>query len=436
MAAILVDGQPADKLFDSVSRINRDIASIFPIPTNLLVNVRNVQIHSQLVNVCGRCFQGHGVRHTWAYDLIPHLLLLCPVIDNLEVEIESAWYSYDTKLKVNQQHVSIPLPVERSVNPFLLRSYGVIDASGARWASTSREWAEHFWPKYLEEWNEKKPQRNLFRLSISLTGQSYFPVTFSIKNVWYILTALGILDTIGEVEVKNLHTYISRYPTPAWFTAAIPGGTATLPELQAKKVKTLRLECGEEQVGGFDLTLRQLKHVFPNLENLSIATVGVFLREDLAFLDNLTTLRQLSITERSNQELEQEEGPDSIYATNLLIECMELLLHPPNLRTIRWNRAGYQRVHCEILKGHLEQIEFVDVWLTIGEEKILVGERYDGWYFREELFHATGCEDRWGKLWMKRFLTDTEMMEPFGVEPDPNINEETRSEASAEAIPW
>lgn len=355
------------------------------------------------------------------------------MLDDMEVEIDCAWYPYKTT--VYPFHMNTLMPLEQSVNPVHLRNTGVIDAAGARWAS-SMDRVEFFWPRCIEEWEQKQPERKLSRFSISLKGQSFLLTTFAIKNVWYILNAMGMLDKMEELEVRNLHTVVSYVYPCAWFTMATPGYAIQpfVAEFRAKNVRSLSLECGEYQTGGFEATVSQLKVTFPSLESLSITKVGLFLREELVFLDTLTTLKRLRVTELSSPDLEDDNSPDSIHDTNLLVECMELILHPPNLQMMEWNRGGYQRVLCDITCNSLKQIDFVDVWLTLGGEKVLVGERYDGWYFREELFYGTGSESRWGKLWMKRFVHDSVVVEDFDFEED--CDEGMRSEGSGEAISW
>ncbi|KAK6337572.1 hypothetical protein TWF730_002967 [Orbilia blumenaviensis] len=353
------------------------------------------------------------------------------MLDDMEVEIRSAWSPYEAEVYPIQINVLMPLG---RVHPLNLLEAGVIDVAGARWASASRYWAECFWLRYVEEWKRTQPKRRLSRFSVSLDGQSYLSMNPALNRVWDILHMLDMLDKIDELEVKNLQTVGSGFYSSGWFMLTAAPYPAPHTKFEAKNVKRLALEAGENHIGGLNMALQDLGVGFPSLEKLSIRKVGLFLRTELQILGRLKGLKHLVITEASSIDLAGEIGPDSMHATNLLLDCMELILHLPNLKIIEWDRGGYQRVYSHVILNSFNKIEFVDIWLTIGRDKIFVGERYNGWYFREELFYGTGSEVEWGGLWARRFVPDSEMADCFTV--DEILDEEAFSEGSAEAIPW
>ncbi|KAK6500417.1 hypothetical protein TWF481_010761 [Arthrobotrys musiformis] len=357
------------------------------------------------------------------------------MLEEMDVEIGCVWYSCRV-VSDDPFYTTVLMPMERSVSPFQLRHTGLISSAGVRWAS-DRDWDRYFWLNYIGEWQETKPKTRLSRFSITLKGKAFQLTTFAIKNVWYVLRMLGVFETIEQLEVRNLHEVTSTVRSSEWFTLAAPGYNQ-FPDLQARSVKRLKLEYGEDQESGFIVTALRLKSTFPSLQSLEVAKTGIFTRAELGFLDTLTTLKHLRLIERTNQELEDDEGPDSIHVTNLLVECMEVLLHPPNLQSIHWNRAGYQKVRCDIIWNQTsKQMELVDIWLTINGEKVLEGERYDGWYFREELFYGVGSETAWRKLWMRRFGCDPMMAGAFDIE-EGSFEESygAGSDEISEAIPW
>ncbi|KAK6355722.1 hypothetical protein TWF718_000114 [Orbilia javanica] len=273
-----------DKLFDAVTRLNRDLPSIFLVPPNLLANIRSVQVHSQLVNVCGRYFRGGpGATHTWAYDFIAYFLLHCPMLDDMEVEIDCAWYQFKEFKRytgIFPFHRSLLMPLEHGVSPIYLRNTGVISAAGARWAST-QDWSEFFRSMHAGESTQRQSGKGLSRFSIALTGKSFYRAVFALKNVWYILQMLGTLDTIKDFEVRNSNTVAAYTPNCGWFTMATPQFSLQEPRLEfrARNVKSLGLEFGEYQTYGSEMTISQLKASFPSLEAFSITKVGLFIRE-------------------------------------------------------------------------------------------------------------------------------------------------------------
>ncbi|KAF3286899.1 hypothetical protein TWF970_008731 [Orbilia oligospora] len=425
-----------DRLFDTITRLNRDLPSIFPVPVNLLANVRNVRINCQLIDIPGRHSNSYGVTHTWAFNLIPHILMHCPMLDDMEVKVKCALYNYPV---IQYPHdMGILMPINSGTNQMQLRNSGGVDVSGNSWIS-NRNWAEFFWMGFTEEWKGKRRERGLSRFSITLAGRSLVSTAFVFRNVWYILHTMDMLDRIDELEVRDFHyARLGQYCSPSWLIMAIPGYIIEASGLQFKSVKRFWLECGEHQTCAFNSTASQiLKTTFPNLESLSIAKLGLFLQKDFGFLDSLPNIKRLSITEKSSLDLENDESPDSMHSTNLLVDCMELLLHPPGLQMIEWNRGGYQRARCDITWGNSKQIQFVDIWLTIGGEKVLAAERYDGWYFREELFYGMGSESKWGELWARRFVQDSRVVAPFEFEGrDRDEEMHMLSDGPPEAIPW
>ncbi|KAK6514849.1 hypothetical protein TWF506_007211 [Arthrobotrys conoides] len=376
--------------------------------------------------------------HTWAFNLIPHLLIHCPMLDDMEIEIKSVFYAYPA---IHYPHdLGVLMPVNLGANQVHLRNFGGIYANDDKWVP-SGNWIKFFWVGLMEELSGKRRERKLSRFSVTLTGRSLISASFAIRNVWHILDMMDVLNKIDQLEVRDLHTsrMYQSWSSP-WFIITVPAYLLETARSQVRstRVKRLELECGEHQTCGLTATTSQIMTSFPNIESLFITKVGLFTQRELVFLDALPTLRTLNITEKSTPDLENDDGPDSMHATNLLVECMELLLNLQTLQMIEWNRGGYQRVRCEITRDNFRRIEFVDVWLTIGEEKVLVGERYDGWYFREELFYGTGSEYRWLDLWKKQFVHDSMGDEPFEFEDQEYLyrDEEVLSEGPAEAIPW
>ncbi|EGX53407.1 hypothetical protein AOL_s00006g273 [Orbilia oligospora ATCC 24927] len=429
---------PIDKLFDSVTRINKDLPSIFLIPPSLLSNIRRVHIDSQLVNVCGRAFWGNGVRHSWAYDMIPYLLQNCPFLDDIEVEIEPVFYEYSGTFGQSYTYV---LPRERSINVRNLLMSEIISSEGEVWAGSRASWLHNSPNRDLRLWREDMGDRVLSRFSIGLKGHSYRHAVDSMRYFWRILV-LGLLGSIKELEIKNVQTFVGFGRIGNWFSMAAPAYPASAVAAQTSKITKLSLESGDHHQLGFPKTLNELKEYFPNLDHLTLSKAGIWVfdpcvhdkptipgfgegccstricygrtnkpKQDMGFLSELTNLKTLEIHEKTSPELDAEVGPDSIHTTSQLLSAMQLLLLPPKLKTMKWNRGGRQLVHCETLwVPDIKRIESVDVWLTVEDQRIFEGERYGAWDFHQELYHGLGpeSEEKWGYQWMRRFSPESE----------------------------
>ncbi|KAK6530379.1 hypothetical protein TWF694_003735 [Orbilia ellipsospora] len=389
-----------DKLFDTVARVNCDIPALLQIDSDILQNIREITIRSQIVNVSGpyiRC-----VKHSWAYDLLPWLLVRCSQLSTVSIELESVSYPH-VGLRAAD---GILFPLEYSPGVMLLHEAGLISTTGLSWCYRNSANGKRCIRLNEDEFDELKRNRPRFlsRASITASGYSRESSNFEIYSVVCMFQQLGLFDILKSLEVRKFSTSYLKYAAQPLFSSLSYGHGAPL-----SSITDLDLECGEENEDSLNVTLSRLENVFPNLKSLSLKKIGLFVRPELSFLARQEKLRHLTITELSSPMLDAEEGLDSIYATNLLVESMHYLLIPEAIRTLKWIRAGHQEFYADVTwvnKLYKKKIEDVDVWFKYNGEWVMQGERYYAWDFHQELYYGTGTEDGWGQLWVERFMCE------------------------------
>ncbi|EPS39404.1 hypothetical protein H072_6800 [Dactylellina haptotyla CBS 200.50] len=400
-----------EKLMDSVNRINSEIPTLLELDTDILLNIRKLCLNTQLVNVCGPVF--NGVRHSWAFDLLPFFLLHCEQLTAVEIEVTPVGYRHYPK-EISYQNIT--QSVECSTSPEYLYRAGLISEDGLRWSRVSTNPGLTYSgsginAEYrLGEIGKSIVEQHLrlSQASITLSGRhpDHFKPQMAITMAAF--RALGLFKRINKLEVRHLAVSDQIYCCPSWFPLCPPGPWVNNHDGPPYPgVTELSLECGEDCLASFKRTLRQLDIVFPNLRRLSLKLVGIFSHfDDPEFLLRQTNLKHFTIRELTTPSLDAEEGPDNIHATNLLVECMQRLLISPNLEVLDWNRAGSQELHAEISWANPKKINFVDIWLTIRGDIMMAGERYDAWDYHEELLYGIESEEFWEKRWIEKFMPE------------------------------
>ncbi|KAF3914443.1 hypothetical protein AA313_de0201039 [Arthrobotrys entomopaga] len=250
----------------------------------------------------------------------------------------------------------------------------------------------------------QKPPRLLSHVSITAPGHNRSTANFEIYSMLCMFQLLKVFDAIKSLEIKKIATPETEYhyQGETFFSRWAHGAPVVF-----SNITDLSLECGEDNVEDLNQSLVRLQIIIPQLKRLSLTRVGLFVQKELEFLRKQRHLQYLSITELSSPTLDAEEGPDSIYATNLLVESMQCLLIPAALQRLKWIRARHQDFYAEVNWASRQKIEDIDVWFKYDSEWVMQGERYYAWDFHQELYHGTGTEDGWGPLWVERFMCES-----------------------------
>ncbi|KAJ6257370.1 hypothetical protein Dda_8259 [Drechslerella dactyloides] len=390
-----------DKLFDSLSRMSTKIPAIFPVDINLLHDIRELRIQSQLVNVCGRWYSGQGTSHAWAYDIVPHLLVRCPNLRILDVEISPVYYPW-AKNTIGRD--SLELPREHGVNPFLLCATKVIPVSEWDWAMVSQGEVTEY-PRRMQRVRDQAanllpPEDGLEQMTLTVSGRAHYTPRHVWRTLSEIFEALDLQQSLRELRISYTLEVVAG-PRINWKSYT------TLCSLGVKK---LRLDFGETACLPPN-TLAGIEWAFAAVESLCIDRYGLWTAEQLGYLDKNRRLKHLHVREREEKVTEDVEPEDLNISLEyqralILFNCMEALLIPRTLQTIKWERftVGYQEVLCTI-KRHPKScdIEHVDVWFMYNDRSAMEHERYDALHFHQELLYGIGKEERWGPRWAAAF---------------------------------
>ncbi|KAK6359082.1 hypothetical protein TWF696_000250 [Orbilia brochopaga] len=416
--------EPVNWKVETPARLTSDISHAFPIQFDLLSNIRELRIHSQLVSLYGPKSPYydrnpyHG--HSWAYDIIPRLLHRCPQVDILDVEI--------IIVKTRHEHgtcgnwgTSGGSPNEVPRPPRNALDLGPADwfredpsrplkkrGGTMQYQSLIRQYAG-------PEPGVVQPNKGLSKLAVTVSGKGHYDELQKVlRTLGHILGGVYLdLPFPAELRIRNLLNVDSR-----------DGHLGSLnwelfTHIRDLEAKNLRLEFGER--GRVSLPYGALpgeEWNYQDVESLCIDRYGRWTQEQLEQLDGKSELKHLHIIERVQRELTMTGHPAPPYNPKLhkprvLFTCMETLLFPKMLKTITWQRykAGHkQEVFCTITRNpDWDEIEHVEISLTCNGVVVMDQERYDAKRFHQELFDGFGKStrethvERWGTYWAARF---------------------------------